>query len=134
MSRGSIIDVLSKRAPSIVGLTLCASLLGAWVDAPGWVPTTLAFVVGSLALALFAARGSRHGLRSKDGPGFTDNGDWLASELAGKGTPPGFYLLCFFGLITIMLTGFQPPHALPAWAGCALGIAWGLANRSYPVD
>jgi hypothetical protein len=113
---------------------LCASLLAAWVDAPAWLPTTLAVVVVGLALALFGARGSRRALRSKDGLGFADNGDWLAWELAGKGTPPGFYLLCFFGLITIMLTGFEPPHALPAWAGCALGIAWGVANRSYPED
>ena len=129
-----MIDLLSRRAPSIVGFTLCATLLGAWMDAPAWLPTTLAVIVGSLALALFAARGSGHGPATEEGLGLAHDRSWLEWELAGKGTPPGFYLLGFFGLITIMLTGHQAPYGLPAWAGIALGIAWGLANRSYPPD
>jgi hypothetical protein len=58
----------------------------------------------------------------------------LAWELAGKGTPPGFYVLGFFGFLTIMLTGFRSPHAMPAWAAFFLGIVWGIANRHYPAD
>ena len=42
--------------------------------------------------------------------------------------------LAFFGFLTIMLTGFQSAYATPAWAGLALGIVWGLANRTYPAE
>ena len=134
MQRGSLIDGLSRRAPSIVGVTLCAALVGAWVEAPAWLATALAIVVGSLALLLFAARGARHGLRSTEQLGFARNRHWLAWELAGKGTPPGSYLFAFFGFLTIMLTGVDSPYAMPAWAAFALGIAWGIANRHYPAD
>jgi len=129
-----MIDRLSKRAPSIVVFTLCASLLGAWIEAPVWLPTTLAIVVGGLALLLFAARGRRHGLQGREELGFTRNRHWIAYELAGKGTPPGHYVLAFFGFLTIVLTGFQSSYAMPAWAGFALGIVWGIANRDYPAD
>ena len=129
-----MIDLLSQRAPSVVVFTLCASILSAWIDAPVWFPTTLAVVVACLALLLFVARAGRHALQSKEKLGFTQNSGWLAWELAGKGTPPGYYLLGFFGFLTIVLTGFQSPHAMPAWAGFALGIVWGLANRHYPSD
>ena len=97
-----MIDVLSKRAPSIVMFTLSVSLVCAWIGAPVWVPTTLAIVVASLALLLFAARGGRRATR-----GFNHKRNWLAWEFAGKGTPPGYYLLGFFSFLTIMLTGFQ---------------------------
>lgn len=130
----SMIDLLSRRAPSVVVFTLCASILSAWVEAPLWFPTTLAVVVGGLALLLFVARTGRHALRSKEDLGFTQNRSWLAWELAGKGTPPGSYLLAFFGFLTIALIGFQSHHAKPAWAGIALGIVWGIANRRYPED
>ena len=129
-----MIDLLSQRAPSVVVFTLCASILSAWIDAPAWFPNTLAVVVACLALLLFVARAGRPALRSKEEPGFTQNRGWLAWELAGQGTPPGYYLLAFFGFLTIVLTGFQSPHAMPAWAGFALGIVWGLANRHYPSD
>ncbi len=134
MQVGSLIDGLSQRAPSIVGLTLCAALAGAWVEAPVWLPTALAVVVGSLALLLLAARGAQRRLRGTEQLGFPGNRNWLAWELAGKGTPPGSYVLAFFGILTIMLTGFESTYALPAWAAFALGIAWGIANREYPVD
>ncbi|MEO6114031.1 MAG: hypothetical protein ABIP07_06260 [Sphingomicrobium sp.] len=124
-----MIDVLSKRAPSIVVFTMSVSLVCAWIGAPVWVPTTLAVVVASLALLLFAARGGRHATR-----GFNHDRNWLAWELAGKGTPPGYYLLGFFSFVTIMLTGFQSSYAMPAWAGFALGIVWGIANRHYPAE
>jgi len=127
-----MIDLLSQRAPSVVLLTLCASILSAWIDAPEWFPTTLAVVVAGLALLLFVARTGRHGLQSKEEPGSTQDRSWLAWELAGKGTPPGSYLLAFFGFLTVALTGFQSPHAMPAWAGFALGVVWGIANRQYP--
>lgn len=127
-----MIETLSKRAPSIVVCTLCISLIAAWINAPLWLPTTLAIAVGGLALLLFLARGRKHRLRSGDEPGDADEGSWVAYELAGQGTPPGFYVLAFFGIVTIALTGFQTPYARPAWAGFALGIAWGIANRTYP--
>ena len=127
----AFIDALSKRAPSIVVLTLCASLVGAWIEVPASLPRTLAVIVGSLALLLFGARVRRQESLSSDE---TETPTWIAYELAGKGTPPGYYVLGFFGLLTIALTGFQSSYAMPAWAGLALGIVWGLANRDYRAD
>lgn len=124
-----MIDALSKRTPSIVVFTLGAALLAAWVNAPVWLPTALAAAVGALAVLLFAARGGRGARRGDD-----DERNWAAWELAGKGTPPGSYLLGFFAFVTIMLTGIQSPYATPAWAGLALAAAWGIANRHYPVE
>jgi len=127
-----MIDVLSKRAPSIEVFTLCAALLSEWTGAPAWLPNTLAIVVGSLALLLFAARVRRHEPQSLEDAGAPQS--WIGYELAGKGTPPGHYILAFFGFLTVVLTGFQGPYAMPAWAGFALGIVWGLANRTYQAD
>ena len=124
-----MIDALSKRAPSIVVFTLGAALVLAWANAPLWMPTALAAVVGGLALLLFAARGGRSARRSAE-----DERNWVAWELAGKGTPQGSYLLGFFGFVTIMLTGIQSSYAMPAWAGLALGLVWGIANRHYPAE
>lgn len=134
MQRGSLIDRLSKRAPTIVGVTLCAALVGAWIEAPPWSARALAILVGGLAFLLLAARGGRHGRRGRAEPGQPQERNWLAWELAGKGTPPGYYLLAFFGFLTIMITGVDSPYALPAWAAFALGIAWGIANRKYPAE
>jgi len=131
MPASAFIDGISKRAPSVVVFTLSASLLAAWLNAPHWLPTVLAVGVGSLALLLFLTRG---GPLRFQGQEKSDDRSWIAQELAGKGTPPGFYVLAFFGVLTIALTGFQSPYATPAWAGFALGIAWGIANRSYPAD
>ena len=131
---GALIDKLSKHAPLIEVFTLCGALVAAWTNAPVWLPNTLAIVVGSLALMLFAARGQRGSLKSTEELGFARNTHWIEYELAGKGTPPGSYVLAFFGLITIALTGFQSAYARPAWAGFALGFVWGLANRTYPID
>jgi hypothetical protein len=128
------IEMLSKHAPSIEILTLCAALLAAWTGAPVWLPKTLAVVVGCLALLLFAARGGRHSLKNREELGFTENRSWLEYELAGQGTPPGYYILAFFGFLTIVLTGFQSAYAAPAWAAFALGIVWGIVNREYPAD
>jgi hypothetical protein len=129
-----MIEMLSKHAPSIEIFTLCAALLAAWTEAPVWLPKTLAVVVGGLALLLFAARGGRHALKSPEELDFTQNRTWLEYELAGQGTPPGYYILAFFGFLTIVLTGFQSAYATPAWAAFALGIVWGIVNREYPAD
>jgi|tagenome__1003787_1003787.scaffolds.fasta_scaffold20935882_2 hypothetical protein len=127
-----MIDMLSKRAPSIVVFTLCAALLAQWIEAPVWLPKLLAIAVGGLALLLFASRVRRHEFRRQDESGTERS--WFDYELAGKGTPPGYYILAFFGFVTIVLTGFQSAYAMPAWAAFALGIVWGLANRSYPLE
>jgi hypothetical protein len=128
-----MIDRLSKQAPSIVVFTLCASLLAAWIDAPLVFPMALAIVVGCAALLLLLARGGRHRLKSREAQSSTHK-HWISYELAGKGTPPGNYILAFFGFLTVALTGFQSPYAMPAWAALALGIVWGIANRDYPED
>jgi hypothetical protein len=128
-----MIEMLSKHAPSIEIFTLCAALLAAWTGAPPWFPKSLAVVVGALALLLFAARGGRHALKSPEELG-AENRSWLEWELAGRGTPPGYYILAFFGFLTIVLTGFQSAYATPAWAAFALGIVWGIVNREYPAD
>lgn len=129
MAFGSVIDGLSKRVPSIVVFTLSAALICAWVNAPLWMPTALAVLVAGLGLLLFAARGGRGARR-----GAEDERHWVRWELAGKGTPPGSYLLGFFAFVTIMLTGIQSRYAMPAWSGLALAIVWGVANRHYPIE
>jgi H+/Cl- antiporter ClcA len=126
------IDMLSEHAPSIEVFTLCAALFGAWLGVPEWLPIGLAIIVGSLALLLFAARG-RKGRRLGE-PDDEPGRNWIQYEIAGKGTPPGAYILAFFGFVTVVLTGFQSAYAMPAWAGLVLGIVWGIANRSYPAD
>lgn len=131
MRARTILDALSRRAPAIVVVTLCVALLGYWADAPLWLPYGLATVVGSLAVIVLAARNRRHQLGPEDEPGSDTDGNWIAQELSGKGSPPGFYVLQFFGLVTIMLTGFEGPYAVPAWAGLALGAAWGVANSRF---
>ena len=133
VSRGSILDELSKRAPTIVAFTLFAALVADWIDAPVVLPQGLAIIVGSLALVLLAARGRRQ-FNAKKTLGFDSDIGWIAYELAGKGTPQGFYILGFFGVLTIVLTGVQSPYSLPAWAAFVLHIAWGMANARYPLD
>jgi hypothetical protein len=129
----AIVDVLSKRAPVIVVVTLCAALVGAWISVPVWLPNGLAIIVGGLALLLFAAKGRRHRFKAREELGSNRSSDWIAYELAGKGTPRGSYLLGFFGILTIMLTS-QSPCAMLAWAGFALGVVWGIVNADYPAD
>lgn len=118
----------------IVAFTLCAALLGAWIDAPVWLANGLAIIVGILALALLASRGRRNEFKTAEELGTTRGGDWIAYELAGKGSPPGFYVLGFFGIVTIVLTDFQTPYAMLAWAGLFLGVVWGIVNARYPAD
>ena len=125
-----MIDRLSERAPSIVVFTLCAALLAGWMDAPVWLPQAAAAVVGFLAFLLFAARGRRGRFRDCEDEAEASGKSWLDYELAGKGTPPGYYVLAFFGIVTIALTGFRSPYAMLAWAAFALGIVWGIANRT----
>ena len=128
------LDGLSKRAPIIVVLTLCAALVDAWTSGPVWLANGLAIIVASLAAVLLVARGRRSELKTPEEVGFTRLRDWIAYELAGKGSPPGFYLLGFFGFITIFVTGFQSTYSRPAWAGLFLGVVWGIANARYPAE
>lgn len=133
MRAGGILDGLSARAPVIVIMALCAALIGAWTSAPVWLAKGAAIVVGILALVLLAARKPRHSFMAPGEAGTDDRG-WIAHELAGKGTPPGSYLLGFFALLTIAITGFNSPYAMLAWAGLALGVVWGVVNAHYPAD
>ena len=128
------LDGLSKRAPIIVVLTLCAALVGAWTSGPVWLANGLAIIVASLAAVLLVARGRRSELKTPEEVGFTRLRDWIAYELAGKGSPPEFYLLGFFGFITIFVTGSQSTYSRPAWAGLFLGVVWGIANARYPAE
>lgn len=131
MRSGNILDELSRRAPSIVALTLCAALLCAWTGAPLLLSNGLAILVGILALALLAGRGRRRKLKSPEDLGIKD---MIAYELAGEGTPRGSYLLGFFGFLTLMLIGFQSPYRMPVFASLALTIVWGFVNARYPED
>jgi hypothetical protein len=130
---GGILDMLSKRGPAIVIITLCAALVGAWTSAPVWLVKGAAIIVAGLALLLLAARKPRHLFETPGEAGSTNNKGWIAHELAGKGTPPASYLLGFFGFLTIALTGFNSPYAMLAWAGFALGVVWGIVNAHYPA-
>ena len=134
MSVGAALDMLSKRAPVIVIITLCAALVSAWGGAPDRLPNGLAIIVGSLALVLLVSRGRRNQFRTAEELGFGRTRDWIAYELAGKGSPQGFYPLAFFGIVTIVLTGLQSPPSKLAWAGFALGVVWGIVNARYPAD
>lgn len=133
MHAESILDGLSRRAPAIILLTLLAALASDWIDAPPALPKGLAIVVGGLALVLLAVSGRRPAGPRPD-PTSESHKSWIAYELAGNGTPPGFYALGFFVIVTIVLTGMQSPYSLPAWAALCLGIAWGRANATYPID
>ena len=123
--------MLSKRAPVIVIITLCAALVGAWTSAPVWLARGAAIIIAGLALLLLAARKRRHLFDTPGDVNLTNDSGWIAHELAGKGTPPGSYLLAFFGFLTIALTGFNSPYAMLAWAGFALGVVWGIVNAHY---
>ena len=126
-------DGLSRRAPAIIVVTLCISLVSYWLDAPLWLPYGLALIVGSLAIVLMASRDRRRRFNPEEEFDSTKNESWIAHELAGNGSPPGSYLLGFCGLVTIILIGFKGAYALPAWASLALAAAWGVANARYPA-
>jgi hypothetical protein len=126
---------LSRRAPDIVVVTLCAALLGAWLGAPEWLASGLAILVGLLALIVLASRQRRQPrLEVVEESQDEEKPGWLAYELAGKGTPLGTYLLAFFAFLTAMLTGFDSPYGKLAWAGFMLAAAWSLANAHFPVE
>ena len=85
MRQRAILDTVSKRAPTIVVVTLCLALLGSWTSAPIWLANCLALVVGSLTLILLAARGRRRSLSTSPKElGFSGLKERLAYELAGK--------------------------------------------------
>ena len=134
MRRSRILDALSKRAPAIVIVTLCSALGSYWLSAPLWLPECLAIIVAGLALVLMAARGRRAQFSGWESSGGSSDKNWIAQELAGNGTPAGFYLFGFFGCVTIMLTGVEGAYATPAWAALALAVAWGFANARYTDD
>jgi hypothetical protein len=104
-----------------------------WAEAPLLLPYGMAIVVGCLAVVLMGARNRRGRPAATEEDGASGNKSWIAHELAGKGSPAGSYLLGFFALVTIMLTGLSGTYALPAWAALALAAAWGVANARYPT-
>lgn len=123
---------LSKRAPAIVMTALAVSLIGSWINGPTILANALAVVVAGLALILLASRRPNHKSTASDEA--DPRRSWIAYELAGGGTPAGHYLLGFFGVVTIVLTGFDSPYSMLAWAALALGVSWGIVNASYPID
>jgi hypothetical protein len=130
MGLGGLINFLSKRAPVIVILALLAALLGTWPRVPAMLLDALAIVVGSLAFLLWVARGLPVQFKSREDLGFTRNRDWIAYQIAGKGTPRGYYPLGALGLVTLVLSGFS----WLAFAGLMLGVVWGIVNCRYPAD
>ena len=128
--RGAVVlDELSGRAPMVVAVSLCTALLCYWAEAPLALPYGLAIALGGMALILMGTRGRR---RPPESNRQSDDNDWLAQELAGNGSPSGTYVLGFFDLLTIALTGFQGAYALPGWAALALTAAWAISNAQYP--
>ena len=127
-ARGWDLGHAVEAGPVIVIIALSAALVGAWTSAPIWLAKSAAIIVAGLALLLLAARKRRHLFDTTGEAGFTNNSGWIAHELAGKGTPPGSYLLGFFGFLTIALTGFNSPYAMLAWAGFALDVVWGIVT------
>jgi hypothetical protein len=106
--------------------------LSAWTGAPVWLANALAVIVGILGLVLLASR-KRRQFRTEEELGSAPVRDWIAFELAGKGTPPGYYLLGFFGILTIFATGVESPYSKLAWAGLFLGVVWGIVNARHPT-
>ena len=129
MRRASILDEVSRRTPTILIVSLCAALVGYWVEAPVWLPYGLAIALACLAVVLMAKRRPRPSVDADAG----DSG-WLAQELAGNGSPSGTYPLGFCAVVTIALTGFQDAYATPGWAALALTAAWAIANARYPTE
>ena len=127
------LEALSRRAPAIVVGTLVAALAGYWAEVPVWLPYGLAVIVAAVALIVMASRDRRPRPRLQEDADGASEASWLAHEIAGRGSPSGSYLLGFFSLVTIMLTGFQGAYAVPAWAALALAAAWGIANARYPA-
>jgi hypothetical protein len=128
------LDMLAKRAPVIVVITLGAALVSAWSGVPEWLTNDLAIGVGSLALLLLVSRARRNEFKTAQELSSSRSRDWIAYELAGKGSPPGFYPLGFFAIVTIVLTGLQSASSTLAWAGFLLGVVWGIVNARYPAD
>jgi hypothetical protein len=133
MPSRTLLRALSSRAPTIVIATLLAALVGYWFEVPVWLPYGLAIVVAIIALMVMASRDRRARPRVDDDVEGSGSSSWIAHEIAGRGSPSGSYLLGFFSLVTIVLTGFQGAYALPAWAALALSAAWGIANARYPA-
>ena len=128
--RGAVVlEELSRRTPMVLAIGLFTALLSYWIEAPLWLPYGLAVTFSGLALVLMATRGRRRRLRKEEDSG---ESDWLAHELAGNGSPSGTYVLAFFDVVTIALTGFQGAYATPGWAALALTAAWAIANAHYP--
>lgn len=134
MRGNTIFDALSSRSPTIIVVTLCAALAFYWAAVPELLPYTLAIAACALALVLMATRYRRLRLTSEDEADPDESKSWIAQELAGKGTPAGSYVLAFFALVTIWLTGIQGAYAVPAWAALALTVAWAIANLRQQVD
>ena len=128
--RGAVVlEELSRRTPMVLAIGLSTALLSYWTETPLWLPYGLAVIFAGMALILMATRGRRRRLRKDKDSG---EPDWLAHELAGNGSPSGTYVLGFFDLVTIALTGFQGAYALPGWAALALTAAWAISNAQYP--
>jgi len=123
------LDEVSRRTPTILIVSLCAALVGYWVEAPVWLPYGLAIALACLAVVLMSKRRPRPSVDADAG----DSG-WLAQELAGNGSPSGTYPLGFCAVVTIALTGFQDAYATPGWAALALTAAWAIANARYPTE
>lgn len=133
MRAGRFSDNLSRRAPTIVIAALCLALLGDWIEAPVLLATGFAVIVAGLALVLFAAK--RRGQFGNPNEGEPSSGsDWITNELAGRGSPAGSYVLGFFSILTIVLTGVQSPYAMLAWSALLLTIVWALVNARYPAE
>lgn len=127
-------DALSRRSPTIVAISLCAALGFYWTEVPEALPYALAIALCALALVLMATRDRRRPFIPKEETDDEAPKGWIAQELAGQGTPAGSYVLAFFALVTIWLTGIQGTYALPAWAALALTVAWSIANLRRQAD
>lgn len=125
------LEMLSRRAPMLVVVNLCAALPGYWTQVSTWLPYGLAITSAILALVLMATSYRRRQRRTEKK---SRNTGWLSHELGGTGSPSGTYPLVFFCVVTIALTGFQGAYALPAWAGLALTAAWAIVNAHYPPE
>src|SRR6188474_1188620 len=73
-----ILDMLSKQAPVIVIITLCAALVGAWTGAPVWLARSAAIIVAGLTLLLLATRKRRQPFDTSGEADFTNSSGWIA--------------------------------------------------------
>ena len=134
MGLNRFVELVSARAPFVVGVALLAAVAGAWWNAPHWPFYILTVAMVILATVVWARRGLSRQLKSIEELGFARNRDWLRFEMFAKGAPHGYYALAIVSFFGVVLTDLRFPYAAVAIAGMMLTVAWGSDRTRYPSE